>query len=48
MLELLFSSYFAECPFFEEHSIYDEQTDTCTCKPGWIGDKCEGKLKTEI
>ena len=28
-------------------NVCDQTTGACTCKPGWIGDKCEGKLKTE-
>ena len=44
MLEFLFASYFAECPCFEEHSICDEQTDTCTCNAGFFGKCNQGKL----
>ena len=25
---------------------YDQTTGNCTCKSGWQGDKCEGKLYT--
>ena len=36
-----------EC--FEENSVYgyeyDPTTGNCTCKAGWFGNKCQGKLK---
>ena len=41
----LFPAY--EC--FEEGSVYDYEYDptngNCTCKPGWFGNICQGKLK---
>ena len=42
---------FPECGCNMEGStsnVCDQTTGACTCKPGWLGDKCEGKLKTEI
>ena len=36
-----------EC--YEENSVYgyeyDPTTGNCTCKAGWFGNKCQGKLK---
>ena len=44
----LFSDY--EC--YEAGSlhgnVYDQTTGSCTCKKGWIGDKCQGSLKLNI
>ena len=47
---IIFFLFFAldyEC--YEEGSVYgfeyNEDTKRCSCKPGWTGDKCEGKLK---
>ena len=37
---------FPECECNKEGAdVCDQLTGVCTCKPGWIGEKCEGKLK---
>ena len=42
------NTIFAECECNEEgvtESICDSKTGACSCKPGWFGNKCQGKLK---
>ena len=39
---------FAECECNKDgvtESICDIKTGDCSCKPGWFGKKCQGKLK---
>ena len=41
---------FPECGCNMEGStsnVCDQTNGACLCKPGWLGDKCEGELKTE-
>ena len=43
---------FAECECNEEGSANanacHQTTGACTCKAGWFGNKCQGKLKLTI
>ena len=34
-----------ECPCFAEHGICDEESHTCTCRPGFFGKECQGMWK---
>ena len=45
---LFLITYFTEYQCNKEGSIYgfeyDLQTNICACKPGWVGQKCDGKI----
>ena len=36
---------FAECECSREGVLCDKTTGACTCKAGWLGELCHGKLK---
>ena len=36
---------FAECECSREGVLCDKTTGACTCKAGWFGELCQGKLK---
>ena len=38
-----FHFFSTECPYIEENSVCGKGNCICTCKPGWTGDKCQGK-----
>ena len=39
------SLVFAECECSREGVLCDKTTGACTCKAGWFGELCQGKLK---
>ena len=36
---------FAECECSREGVLCDKTTGACSCKAGWFGELCQGKLK---
>ena len=40
-------SIFPDYECYDKGSVYGYEYDqtTCTCKAGWFGNKCQGKLK---
>ena len=43
---------FAECECNKEGSangkVCHQTSGVCTCKPGWFGKKCQGKMKLNV